>query len=623
MQQEVVSEVDKPRRRRAKFHAGTSGPELAVMPVMAIHVALLLSLLETFGLAAVLLHWADRVAGARLLVGFVLGVAVWIAGNELPAWTSLDAERPALMLLATAALTSAVFLHFTLVFCRIATPRGALAAIYAIGLAATCASVVLPPGHFVAIPGVSLVAVPNRVGWVTSLVWAALAGTGELVLLRAFLRGQGLERRQIAAIATSSAWGLACMSGYAVPVLGLPFYPWPLLGLPLYPLILVYGVLRYRVLVANAWARRALGWTLLVGLAGLLAGGIGAAVPLLRLPGAEWLSGVVAAVAVLVLGGPVRRLAERVVYPGRTVSAADLRSWRATLAGADTQDALWSSAASLLSRTVNIPVQVGVAWPAAGVPAISCRTGTAGWACELEGWDAAPPGVRRLAGLFADVLAEQAVRVDGQEATRASERDRQHRDRLTELGALAATVAHDVRNPLNTIAMAVAMADADTRREVGDQVRRIARLADDLLDYATPWTVEPAPIDPAEIASTALGRPVPAPAGLRVRADLHQLRRALDNLVENARLASDGRIGIEIEAAGATVRIHVCDNGPGIPVELRGRLFQPFVSRRAGGTGLGLAIVARIMEAHGGSVALGARPGWTTCFTLTLPAEIR
>ena len=587
---------------------------------MAIHVALFVSLLESLALAAVLLHWADRVAGARLLVGFMLGVATWIVGNELPIWTGADAERPALTLLATAPLTSAAFLHFTLVFCRVPASRPALAAIYGFGLLATGASVLLPFGRFVAIPGLSLVAIPNPAGWVTSLVWAALAGAGELVLLRAFLRGEGLERRQVAAVAASSAWGLGCMSGYAVPILGLPFYPWPLLGLPLYPIILVYGVLRYRVLVANAWARRGLGWTLLVGLAGLVAAGIGTAVPLLHLPGAEWLSGAVAAVAVLVLGGPVRRLAERIVYPGRTVSADDLRAWRSTLAAADTLDALWRRGGTLLSRIVNTPVQVGSAPSAGGVPTIGCRRGAAGWRCELEGWDAAPPGVRRLAGLFADVLAEQAARVDSQEATRLAERDRQHRDRLTELGALAATVAHDVRNPLNTISMAVAMADADTRREVGDQVRRIARLADDLLAYAKPWAVEPAPVDPAELAGACLGRPVPVSPGLRVRADRHQLRRALDNLVENARLAGDGRIGIEIEDAGATVCIHVCDNGPGIPAELRGRLFQPFVSRRAGGTGLGLAIVARIMEAHGGSVALAARPGWTTCFTLTLPA---
>ena len=54
---------------------------------MAIHAALLVALAETLGLAAILLHWADRVPGARLLVGFLLGVALWIAGNELPAWT--------------------------------------------------------------------------------------------------------------------------------------------------------------------------------------------------------------------------------------------------------------------------------------------------------------------------------------------------------------------------------------------------------------------------------------------------------------------------------------------------------------------------------------------------------
>ena len=100
---------------------------------------------------------------------------------------------------------------------------------------------------------------------------------------------------QAAAVAAASGWGLACMSGYGVVALHLPLYPWPLLGLPLYPVILVYGVLRYRVLVANAWARRAVAWALLVGAAGLLAAGVGAAVPLLRLPGGEWLSGVAAA----------------------------------------------------------------------------------------------------------------------------------------------------------------------------------------------------------------------------------------------------------------------------------------------------------------------------------------
>lgn len=587
---------------------------------MAIHVALALSLLESLVLAGVLLHWADRVAGARLLILFLLGVSVWIVGNELPSWTGPVAERPALMLLATAALTSAAFLHFALAFTRARVSQAALAAIYAIGLAAMLLSVVVPPGSFEPFAGIALVAVPNLVGWATSAVWAGLAGLGLLVLARGFARGHGLQRRQMAALMASSGWGLACMSGYGIVALHLPFYPWPLLGLPLYPVILVYGVLRYRVLVANAWARRALAWTLLVAVAGLLATAVGVAVPLLALPGGAWVSGVVAAGAVLVLGGPVRRLAERVIYPGRIVSAEDFRQWRGVLAAEGDFGALQVAAGRLLSGEVNMPVAVRFGpspdEDGAGDPVLACWRADGAWTCRPLGWEAAPPGVRRLAGFFADLLAEQATRVEGLEASRAAERERQHRSRLAELGALAATVAHDIRNPLNTISMAVVLTDADVRREVGEQVRRVARLADDLLDYARPWKVEPMPLDVREVGVNVSLRS----DGSRVLADPRQLRRVLDNLLDNARLGGAGRIEVEVEGGGEVVRIHVLDDGSGIPDEIRERIFQPFVSRRVGGTGLGLAIVARIMEAHDGAVTLGNRPGWSTCFTLTLPA---
>ena len=77
---------------------------------MPIHLALTLSFAESLALAALLSVWADRVAGARLLVMFLLGVALWIAGNELPVWSGPAAERPALVLLGTAAVTSAAVL---------------------------------------------------------------------------------------------------------------------------------------------------------------------------------------------------------------------------------------------------------------------------------------------------------------------------------------------------------------------------------------------------------------------------------------------------------------------------------------------------------------------------------
>jgi len=67
--------------------------------------------------------------------------------------------------------------------------------------------------------------------------------------------------------------------------------------------------------------------------------------------------------------------------------------------------------------------------------------------------------------------------------------------------------------------------------------------------------------------------------------------------------------------------IRICDDGPGIPAEVRDKLFQPFASRSSEGTGLGLAIVAKIMAAHHGSVSLTQRDDFTTCFTLRFPTR--
>lgn len=651
---------------------------------MLIHAALALSLLESLALAAVLLLWADRVAGARLLVLFLCGVSVWIVGNELPTWFGPGAQYAGLALLALAPLASAVFLHFASVFCGARLPRAVLGGAYALAGAASLLALLLPPGAYVPFAGLRYVAVPSPVGWVATAAWGGLAAAGHLVLLRAWAQRRGLaraqeERRQVAAVAASSAWGLLCMSGYGIAALDLPLYPWPLALLPAYPIILVYGILRYRVFVANAWARRALVWSLLAGLAVLVV----ALVPLLPLPGgiaAPWASGALVALCFIGLAGPARNLAERLIYPGGVVTAADMAHWRAALAELDSWADLAAQSSALLSRRLAIQVGVAVGEAEAGsaLPRLLCQRGPGGrWATRTVGWDAAPPGPRHVAELFGTVLADAAARLERAAVLAERERERQTQARLAELGAIAATVAHDVRNPLNIISMAAASAPADVQAEIGEQVGRVARLAQDLLDYAKPWRIEPRAYDLAAQVRILARRYPGMTVGdglageLPVLADPRRMEQALVNLLDNAArarpgarvlvdadtdpvtaagdpvtvpdhaatapshtLATAGHPGAALGDAGAApaqslavapgpLRLHVCDDGPGVPEDLREALFRPFVSRTPGGTGLGLAIVARIMEAHGGSAALGSRPGWRTCFTLTLPGHAR
>lgn len=624
---------------------------------MLIHAILGFSVLETLVLAAVLLVWADRVAGARLLAAFLTGISLWMVGNELPNWLGPETEPVAIRLMATAPFTSALFFHFCTVFCRVDLGRWGVTAAYALGAGATAVSVVLGPGHLIHHRDIGWLAVADPVGMVASMAWVILGIGGVAVLLHALLRAHrsadGQKFRQIAAVTASCLWGLLCLAGYGIAVLDLPIYPFPLLGLPLYSLILVYGILRYGVFVANAWARRALVWALLLALGAVVL----ALTPLLPLE-SRWLGGLAVAASVLALNGPVRRVAERLVYPGGEVSVADLGAWRNALLSAETPQALAQQAAQLLSQRIGTQVEVHIRSPLApatpampdvphlpptNTPQLVCSPAQQGWHTTLHGWDAAPPGPRHVAELFGTVVAEAAARVEQAQQFAARERERQLQARLAELGALAATVAHDIRNPLNIISMAVAAAPADARREVADQVARIAHLTNDLLDFAKPWKLVPRPLDLAahvrnaaqRLPAVSLGSGLAQP--LVLNADPHRLDQALTNVLENARIAmaseaadaggavnataaaTPSPVHIDAETTDTAVLLHICDAGPGVPDEIRSRLFEPFASRSPGGTGLGLAIVARIMDAHGGSVALTERPPWNTCFTLRFP----
>jgi signal transduction histidine kinase len=111
---------------------------------------------------------------------------------------------------------------------------------------------------------------------------------------------------------------------------------------------------------------------------------------------------------------------------------------------------------------------------------------------------------------------------------------------------------------------------------------------------------------------------------LAVQGDERLLRRALRNLLENARRYGGGEVTVELARSSAGAEVRVCDRGAGVPEALRDRIFEPFYrlpghAEQAGGVGLGLSLVRQIAQRHGGSVRCESRQGGGSCFVLTVP----
>jgi two-component system CheB/CheR fusion protein len=212
---------------------------------------------------------------------------------------------------------------------------------------------------------------------------------------------------------------------------------------------------------------------------------------------------------------------------------------------------------------------------------------------------------------------------------------------LAKLGELAAIVAHEVRNPLAGLKGSLQILssrlpdDMKERQVVAAMIERIDALNDrvsDILLYAgtKPPRLQPVSLQQllADVVSTAKAAAGPLCAGVdlsnqevAVVGDPNMLREVFLNLVMNAAQASKGAapIAITIEAGTDSCRVSVLDRGPGIPGEMRGRVFEPFFTTRRGGTGLGLAIVKRLLDRQGGSVSLEDRSGGGTAAIVTLP----
>ena len=257
------------------------------------------------------------------------------------------------------------------------------------------------------------------------------------------------------------------------------------------------------------------------------------------------------------------------------------------------------------------------------------------------------PAGRRILGLTVSALSAPPapLLVVFQDLTdlRRAEQELRRADRLAELGALSAQLAHEIRNPLAAMRGSAQLlspgADPETQRLVGILTReadRLGELVTDFLVFARP----PAPVrrtcdldelvhQTIELVSSdplASGVAIDvATGGLPAEVDPDQVRQVLLNLLRNALAAAGrgGRVRTFFSRVDGEVRIHVWDSGGSIATADLPHIFEPFFTKRPGGTGLGLSTVHSIVRAHGGQIEVSSSPGEGTEFVVGFAAPVR
>jgi len=217
-------------------------------------------------------------------------------------------------------------------------------------------------------------------------------------------------------------------------------------------------------------------------------------------------------------------------------------------------------------------------------------------------------------------------------------------EKLAALGQLAAAIAHEVRNALGVIRSAaqglgeaVPADDAEARRAcsfITAEIDRLGSVVSSLLGFARPPRLAPRPVAVGTLFEQAMllarqdlaakdirVRRADAPSLPEVQADSDLVVQVLLGLLANAADAvpPGGEVTLDARAANGMVEIAVADSGPGIPEELRARVFEPFFTTRDKGTGLGLAVARQIVEAHQGRIEVADGPGGGARFRITLP----
>lgn len=619
------------------------------MLISLFHASLWITVISASGTALWL--WSRRKEEPALvaLAGFCLSMAFWCVGHiaALSGHSSL-----AIGLLLANPILPTSFLHFVVLWLRGSLPLPDnfyrfTPCLYALAIIVTALSIwgdggYLEPWnifpHFFHL---------TPVGWLNVIYTIAVGIMAHILLLYGLRNNQGNKRRSIIAMFAVGGWGFSLATSFILASVASDFFPYPMLALPTYAMLLVYSVVRYRLVEVNRWVSQALQWLailvvsmLLVTLSLSLLAPVGmkelADVPTLQLFSYSSLLLLFA----WLLYGPAKQFSDRLIYPGAVIDETTLNQWLQKIntatswqALAETIETLWNgnqAGVKILASDGEVLVD-----SEQGVLFLCMKRGN--WQCHLNGWQDQPPAQQHMAELVATLIPnacaalERSLQLAKIEAQ--SERERIEQQHLVELGGLTAAIAHELRNPLNIISMASAQTDDLVKSHIQNQVARAELLIRDTLSYAGNIELNPQSLDIIPLIRMVVVQinqlfsvniELVSQDTLIANIDKDRLQQILINLLENSAAfiskQADGKILLELKVSVShELSIAVHNNGPAIPADMLPHLFEPFITQRSGGSGLGLSIVRRIVDAHHGRIEHKTDLGWPVSFIITLP----